>query len=953
MNYQFPIKKSALALAVSLTAFVTSSNSVYAQEGRELEEIVITGSRIPQNANLESASPVTQVGADEFLYTGITRVEDLMNDLPQVTGSNVANDSNGATGTASVDLRDLGTKRTLTLMNGRRLPVGSPQGGGDGADLNFIPSALVQRVEVLTGGGSATYGSDAVAGVVNFIIDDNFEGLRFDLQASAYQHKNDNAVMQGIVSDSGFELPDSNVIDGNSYSFSVTGGKNFADGAGNITGYLNYRKTDEVRQDQRDYSACALQGYSVDGSFRCGGSSTLPQGRITDFGDLKPNSFDYIVQGDQFVKRNGELYNYAPDNFFQRPDERTGAGIFAHYNFTDNLTGYAEFGYMKNETKAQIAPSGNFFVTDSLYCGNPLLSEQQFQAICGSFGLTRNDTQRGIYIGRRNVEGGPRNDNPEHVQSRVVLGLKGDINDNWSFDSSLNYAQVDFKQQYDNDLSATRIARALDVVRDPSTGNPVCRSVVNGTDPNCVPWNLFQTGGVTQDQIDYLVLDLYAEGDTKMTNFVSFVTGDLTDYGVQLPSASSGVQVVAGIEYRKDELSYRPNAGFASGDGAGQGGPVSGVDGSVSVNELFAEASVPVTDSLDLGLGYRYSDYSTDENTDTYKLTFDWRVTESVKARASYQAATRHASVRELFRPQVIGLFNNGNDPCSGASPDATFEQCARSGVTADQYGSIAPSPAGQYNQLAGGISTLIPEESDTISFGFVFTPEALPGLDITVDWFNITVDDAINPPGAQFILNSCVFKGLECDRVNRGKSGTLWIGSDNIVNLDDNLAYQEREGIDLAVNYGFDIGDAGSISLGYTAAYVTKNDREPIPGAEIVDCNGKWGGRCSSPNPQYRHNMRLNWESNGSVTTSLAWRYHGKVDDDAQTSKVENFDAQSYFDLSLLWALNDQSTVRLGINNLFDKEPPIAKGGANGNVEVTEYDVLGRYLFLGFSYDM
>ncbi len=944
-------KLSILTLIVSVALTGLTSVAIAADE---LEEVVVTGSRIPQNKNLISASPVTQVDAEEFLFTGITRVEDVLNDLPQVTGSNVANDSNGATGTASIDLRDLGIQRTLTLMNGRRLPFASPGAGGSGADINAIPSALIERVEVLTGGASAAYGSDAIAGVVNFIMKDDFEGVQLDLQSSIYNHKNENGAAQAAVNARGFDLPSGTVNDGRSDSFTIVLGANLDEGRGNVTAYANYRKTDAIRQANRDYSACALGGSTVTNDLGCFGSSTLPDGRFTDFGVLAPDSFDYIVEGDQFVPRDGKLYNFAPNNFFQRPDSRASFGAFANYDISDRVNVYGEFTFMDDDTGAQIAPSGAFFVTSSLNCDNPFLSAQQFQLLCGDFGLTPADSQT-VFIGRRNVEGGNRISELRHTQYKAAVGVKGNIDDNWSFDIFGNFGRVNYNQSYQNDLSTRNITRALDAVADPVTGQPVCRSALSGIDPNCVPWNLFQTGGVTQDAIDYLVQPLFADGETELAQIVGYVAGDLTDNGIKIPMADDGVKIVAGFEYRKDSLSFRPDANYQSGDGAGQGGPTNPVSGSVSVDELFLEFDVPVTAGLGLGFGYRYSDYDTGKTTDTYKVTADWQFNDSFKARASFQSASRTANIRELFRSTGVGLFNAGNDPCAneasnGGAPSASLADCARSGVTAAQYGNIAASPAGQYNQLTGGNANLDPEESDTVSIGFVWTPEFVPGLDVTVDWFNIDVQGAVGGAGAQFLLNQCVNNGNFCDRINRNPlTGTLWVTpSEFVENTDANIGFQEREGIDISANYQFEIGDWGAMQLGYIASYVLTNDRQPVPGSAVVDCNGVWGGPCFQPNPEYRHNMRLSWAVTDALTASAAWRYHGEVEEDEGAGGIDDFSAQSYLDLSGMWKMNDNLGLRFGINNVMDKEPPISGNGANGNVEVTEYDVLGRYLFLG-----
>ena len=347
---------TAVSVALGLGAVTALPGTAYAQEGMLVEEVVVTGSRI-QKANLISSSPVTQVDAEQFKFQGVTRVEDLLNDLPSVYPGNNANQANGATGTATVNLRNLGANRTLVLMNGRRLPPGSPLGGGQGSDINQIPAALIERVEVLTGGASSTYGSDAVAGVVNFMMVDDFEGVQLDVQYSGYQHDNDSDLAARINNEVGFSAPSGSVNDGGISDISLIMGANLDGGRGNVTAYVTYRDIEEVRWGDRDYSNCAIGGNENDPS--CGGSSTLPEGRITDFGllsDVGPGSFDFIVQGDQFVPRDGLLYNFGPDNFLQRPNERYTAGFFGNYQINEHVEVFSEFNFMDNQTQAQIAP---------------------------------------------------------------------------------------------------------------------------------------------------------------------------------------------------------------------------------------------------------------------------------------------------------------------------------------------------------------------------------------------------------------------------------------------------------------------------------------------------------------------------------------------------------------------------------------------------------------------
>ncbi len=952
---------AAVSAALGMSAAVALPQVANAQD-ELVEEVVVTGSRI-QKANLVSSSPVTTVSAEEFKFQGNVRVEDLLNKLPSVYASNTSADSNGATGTATINLRNLGSNRTLTLLNGRRLPPGSPVSGGYASDVNQVPGALIQRVEVLTGGASSTYGSDAVAGVVNFILVDDFEGVRIDYQYSGYTHQNDNGSLQKLNKDTGFDVPTGTETDGEISDLSIIMGANMDGGRGNVTGYFTYRKIDPILQGDRDYSNCALGGSSD--SFRCGGSSTLPEGRFTDFGllaDTGPGSFDYITQGDQFVPRDGLLYNYAPGNFFQRPDERYTGGAFARYSINEHVETYGEVMFMDDRSNAQIAPSGAFFVTSALSCGNPLLSDQQFDAVCGQYGLGDGDFQD-LFLGRRNVEGGNRNDDVRHTSLRGVFGVRGDINDAWRYDAYAQYAEVSYEATYNNDLSTTKIIRALDAVADPETGEAVCRSATGAqpVDPNCVPWNVFETGAVTDDMLNYLYLPLFARGTTDQKVVSGYVAGDLGEHGIKLPSADTGIQLVLGAEYRSEHLEFNPDNGYRSGDGAGQGGPRVPVQGGYDVTEFFTEISIPLVEGksfaeeLTLDLGYRYSDYSTDVSTDTYKVAMAWAPVTSVKLRGSFNRAVRAANIRELFRPQGIGLFDMSTDVCSTSTPSRSLEECARTGVTAAQYGNIADSPAGQYNQITGGNPDLKPEESDTYSLGLVWTPEFADGLSVTLDYFDIEVEGAIAGIGSEEILNSCYDTGDStfCNLINRGpQTGTLWIGQDNVVNTDINIGFFATTGLDYTIDYVFEVGSMGSLAIANIGTYVDSWEQQATPLSDVEECVGTWGGVCGSPNFELVNNLRVTWLTPWDLSLSGQWRYISEVDDNDDAA---DFDAQNYLDVSAVWDVTEMISLRAGINNVTDEEPPLgpAPGPSifgNGNTFPGFYDAAGMYWFLGAS---
>ena len=991
-------------LFTSAAAALAGALPALAQEGSTIQEVVVTGSRIPQ-PNLTSVSPVTAVGSEQVKVEGVTRVEDLINNLPQAFADFGGNLSNGSTGTASVNLRNLGSQRTLVLVNSRRLMPGDPtQNAAASPDLNQIPAALIERVEVLTGGASAVYGADAVAGVVNFIMNDKFEGVRVDAQYSMYQHNNDDDHITSIVRDSGFNTPDSNVRDGYTKDITFIAGINTPDGRGNATVYIGYRTLDPVTQDRRDFSACALgssdQGDPTSTEFTCGGSSNTARGRFLTYDQTDLNNTNAI--GDFTVGENGamrdfaasDLYNFAPSNFYQRTDERKTAGLFAHYDFSDKASVYTEFMFMDDRTQAQIAPSGAFlgagpgappfFGRYTVNCDNPLLTASALDAFCGG------DAGAGdvlMDIGRRNVEGGGRNDDLRHTSFRGVIGLRGDIADGWNYDVYGLYGTSILSENFQNDFSRSRIRKSLTAVAGPN-GQAVCRvnadADLTNDDPSCVPYQIFGIGSVTPEQLAYLQIPALSEGSTVEQVLSGSVSGDLGQYGVKLPTANDGLGVAFGAEYRSERSELRTDANYQNNDLAGQGAPTLDTFGQFDVKEVFAEARLPIAqdkpfaDTLSLEAGYRYSDYNLGFSTDSYKLGLQWAPVSDVMFRGSYQRAVRSPNIQELFlqpRVQLDGV----TDPCSnepGKTPAASLAQCLNSGVTPAQYGNILQNPASQYNGEVGGNPNIQPEESDTYSYGFVVTPGFLPGFSFTVDYYDIKVEKLINNLGADFVLGQCLTTAdpTYCDRVHRAGNGSIWLGDSGFV--EDpilNTGSLQIKGIDAEANYRFEMGNAGSLGLQFIGTYVDEFLTEPLPGASKYDCAGLYGTVCGTPVPDWRHKLRASWTTPWNMDLALTWRYIAAVDDDRTSSDPnlaadiietdKHLGSRSYFDLTGSYTFSEVGvfsniTGRLGINNILDKDPPLLGQDTcpavfcNGNTFPQVYDTMGRYVFLGLTAD-
>jgi iron complex outermembrane receptor protein len=995
---------------------------------QEEPAITITGSRIRQ-PNLTSVSPVTAVNSEEVRATGTVRAEDLVNSLPQVFAGQSSTVSNGASGTATLDLRNLGPARTLVLINGRRLVPGDPS--TPFADINFIPAMMIQRVDVLTGGASSVYGSDAVSGVVNFVMDTDFTGVRVDSQYSFFQHENGarpSVIAALEAPNRRFGYPTGNVADGGTWDANLAIGAAFDDGRGHVLAYAGYRHTDQITQGRRDYSSCALTsrtagqiaagvGTGVNAGvtdFTCGGSGTSANGTFfTNTGTFQVGPNRTFIPG-------STPYNFAPTNYYQRPDERYVLGAFASYEISEALKPYMEVMFMDDRTVAQIAPSGNFGNTLNINCDNPLMSAQQRAIVCApanlltASGLSVNQSPVGTppqaFIDpttglpyfravlqplRRNVEGGGRRDDLQHTSYRIVAGMRGDLDDIWSYDMYYQFGQTNFAETYSNDFSVRRLGLALDVIDDPRVAGvqPICRSVLDGSDPSCVPWDIFALNAVNPAALTYLQTPGLQRGVNQETVANASITGNLGGWGIQLPWAQSGVGVAFGLEYRKESLELLVDQAFStlpSSDLAGQGAPTLPVNGSFDVKEAFAEVRIPIVEegflyNFSLEAGYRYSDYGLGNrsvSTDAYKIGLDLAPIRDVRFRAAYNRAVRAPNIQELFAPQRV-VLDGSTDPCAGAAPGAPLASCQAMGVTAAQYGTVQPNPASQYNGLIGGNPGLDPEVADTWTVGIVLQPSFLPRFALSVDWFDIKVESFIQGVGADTILATCAatLDPTFCGLVHRDQFGSLWRTSNGYVSdLSINIGEKSTRGIDVQASYSMEIGESwGGLGFNFVGTWLDRlitDNGVSVP----YDCTGYFGTQCGTPSPEWRHQFRVTWNLPDGIGLSARWRYFSGVDLDllspneslnfaggntpttAQLNGLRPADAripsQSYIDLTLTARIGDHYNFRLGVNNLFDRDPPLVGSNAcpagicNGNAYTQVYDALGRYIFAGVSLD-
>jgi len=940
--------------------------AAYAQEA-PMQKVEVTGSRIP-TANIEGTSPVTVLGAKDIKTDGVRNVESLLNNLPQVFADQGGNVVNGATGTATVNLRGLGADRTLVLVNGKRLPMGSP--ANTAADLNQIPAPLIKKVEVLTGGAGAVYGSDAVAGVVNFIMNDRFEGVQFEANVGGFNHSQKGGSIaqltaaRGATNPAQFQVPGDKGFDGKSKDASLLIGSNFAENKGNATLFFAYKNEDALLQADRDFSACTVSSNAK--GFACGGSGTNATGRISSLATSGPSKGKILTIADAAGTArpfNNALdqYNFGPVNHYQRPSERYSFNGSVHYDVNDKVRLYSDFSFHDDHTVTQIAPGGSFDGTATLRYDNPLLS----QSLKDQLGITPTSSTD-VSILRRNVEGGGRQSAYRNTSYRELFGVKGDIGP-WTYDLYAQSAKVIYSQHEANYFSTTRLNRALDVIN--VNGVATCRSKADASDPNCVPYDVFHLGAVTPAMLNYLQIPGMRSGSTEQQFQGGTISADLSDYGWKVPSANNGVGVSLGAEHRREKLELMTDAATQSGDLSGSGGPTGGVSGEYSVKDIFGEIKIPLVegkqfiDQLSTDLTYRHSSYSTGNRANTYGVGGDWAPVKEVRFRGSYQKAVRAPNLIELFTPQGNNLFDMDTDPCSGDHPTASLATCQRTGVTAAQYGSIQDSPAGQYNYLQGGSTKLSPETAKSKTFGVVLTP--MRNLSVTVDYFDIKVDNKIDKIDPATTLEKCMATGEArfCSLIHRDRTGSLWLFPEGKIDgIQQNIGSQRTKGIDLAANYSQRIGAYGTVGLSFAGTYLKMLETEEIKGEGKYDCVGYYGAnKCKQPNPEWRHKIRANWSTPWNLDVAVTWRHIDKVKLQTESDNPllhgtsnpvdRELGQRDYLDLAASYNFTKKISLSGGINNVFDRDPPVtsqlATGQGNGNTYPSVYDALGRRLFM------
>jgi iron complex outermembrane receptor protein len=950
--------KNYLFSVLVLSFGVLNTNLIAQDESADdVEEVIVTGTRLKVDG-FEAVSPVTVVTADNIKRTGQTRIEDVLNQMPQIETANSSFEPSGETGTASLDLRGLGGSRTLTLLNGKRMQPGSIW--SEDSDVGQIPVQLLERVDVLTGGASAVYGSDAVAGVVNFITR-KVNGVEVSVSTGGYRHDNDNSnIVIAPLKAKNFPYPSGTANDGDTDSFSMIMGTDVQDGAGNITMYISRAEAAMIANIDRDYAACGL---STSGT-SCGGSANTPVPHFdiyplleladgTYYTAYEQNFWSTMVEGGNLINDDGNRYNYAAVAQMLNPSKRDSMGAFGEFEIEGVGTAYMEMNYSTFGTVGGIAQSGTFFNDEyEILFDNAGLNSTWTTAVDNAFinganyadgGMTKNaeycanagtasetcGTWVGYatYIGKRNVEGGPRQDEINVDAGRFVMGLRGDLGlGDWVYDFSYLYGKTNSSSFYVNDMSAEKLVNVIE----------------GGTAKT--DYNVFEYNGVTPEMAAGVGITGSMKGTNEVEGFNITLSGT-TD--LQVPGSPAPVSMVVGVEQSDRTYDRLPDSAYEEGLLLGFGGAVKGVSGTISVDEYYLEAAVPVTDQLTGDVAFRSSDYEISGTSTTSRVSLSYVMNDVAKFRVGFNTAERAPSVADYFIPSSQGLWE-GTDNCAGSTPVYTQEQCARTGMTAAQYGNVTLSPASQYYNRGGGNINLIPEEAETITAGAVLT--FANGITASVDYWSIEIDKAISSVDEETIIEVCATLNILCDAINRNAAGSLWLSGGYVDDKVQNVAEKVWEGVDVVTSGDFDLSK-GTLSVTSTITHLLTKETTLLPGVEssITDCVGLWNNKCF-PSPETRTNTKVGFTTGGDWSVQGTLRTMSGIDTDYAADKVAQAEIEDMYyliDMNAVYSINDNIGVSLSINNLLDETPPIVGdvlSDGYGNTMGGFYDNLGMY---------
>ena len=868
-------------------------------------EIVITGTLI-RNPNLTSSSPVAVVGQEEISLTQATSAEEIIRDIPGVVPNLGSNVNNGTVGSSRVDLRGLGSQRNLVMLDSTRL---TPSNFVGAVDLNNIPVALVDRIDVLTGGASTTYGADAVSGVVNFITKKDFAGL--DLQVTE------------AITERG---------DTNNFRADLVLGANFDDGRGNAVLALSYMEADELFFADREIGRCTISSLSG----ICGGDS--PTATPTSFAlGAARNAllgFGPAVGNVQIGPTNNtlvsqySLFNFNPYNIYSLPFKRHNVYASANYDVSDSISVYGRGLFSKNVTSSIIAPSGVFGEALTVPGWNQFLTTQLRDQLCVSSGLVAGSAAcinaPALSLGnayRRTTEVGPRISEYTTNYFDMKAGVSWDITQNINFDLYGAYGESDNRQVLQNYVAKSRLQQALNTTNT-AAGSQTCTNTANG----CVPLNLFGQPGTITPQMAGFIGGISSSVVQKAT--LAQVHGVVSgDFGFAMPWSTEAVAFAVGAEHRDYGAIRDPdNLSQVPGELGGAGGAVLPIRGGYTAEDFFGELIVPIASDrpfmqeLTLEAGIRYSKYKVDTigdpkfNATTYKIGGTWQPIEALKFRANYQKAVRAPNIGELFAPVVTFLTNLATDPCAGqitnpagAGYNAALATnlnlravCIAQGAPVGAIGAIQNPAAAQSNATGGGNPLLTPETSKSYTFGVVINPRSwLPGFSATIDYYNIRVTEAITRPLPGDTIAQCFGSATgagvtaaaaaspACLAIRRSTvNGRLSGSPATVAGLPaplTNAGELYTDGVDLTMNYRRNVGFA-DLTLNFAGNWTRTAKFWADPGSPNQlpppNCPGLYSANCGISvgqlQPDYSWNQRstLSFEH---VDISLLWRHISK----------------------------------------------------------------------------
>lgn len=938
-------------------------------DSQEIESIVVTGSRLVRD-DLNAVSPIVTITADEFRQTPRVTVEATLNEFPQLKAANTSQVGiGGGSGVLTADLRGLGPGRTLVLVNGRRFIPGNNEGY---VDLSTIPTALIQSVDIVTGGASAIYGSDAIAGAINFILKDDFEGLELD-----------------------YSYGQSSRDDGETSKVEVTAGGNFHEGQGNVAVSASYTDRNIIYSQDRPPTSVTL--FESPDGFIVGGSSAIPGSILrlplptisglqgVDFvqpdGTIVTDGPCTSVQGIRFDENANPLpychfedsFDFTFGNVIRRPLERWQITALSSYDITDGIEFFSEIFAVNSRNEFSWASFAGNLETQGAerntllvpeFATNPIVPEPVRQLFLNNpdvFDPDSDGTAEIVAAARRFSELGLRRNKFERQSLGITGGLRGDFRigdgSQWLWQSHYSFQRARTDEDASGYVSSLRLALALDAVIDPVTGEAECRSQFLG----CEPANVFGVGSLSPEDARFLAPP---SGDTTVIER-DMVGGSISGELFELPAGI--VSVAFGGEWRDESFEFRPSAGAAAGE---FGEPTPPNEGSFDVGELFAElrlplvSDVPFAQGLDLEAAVAYSDYSTVGTVGTWRLGFQWTPVQSVVFRIARSDAIRAPNLNELFLTPGFGGGQGGVDPCrADQSPsDAEKDLCVQTGIPANLIDDFQQTEI-SFSTRVGGNPNLEEESSETWSAGVIFSPESLPGFTMSVDYYDITVDEAIASIQPDQILSSCLatldINSAPCQAIHRiPTTGQL----DFVDSTFTNISSLSTSGFDIQVTYDFELpeimsfgGDSASLYIDGSLTRVLESNVTPAPGQETVDCAGIFGGSCSGGRginliPDIKGRAVLGYVS-GPLQISLTGRYIGSFDPNPRISTiVEEVPVEAYLDLAVSYKVTDNVELYGGVQNLTDNLP-----GAFGinhfgefGTDTATFDTVGANPYLG-----